>query len=60
MPLALEKFGKEPSAQVPLGAEETADQVSPVQVSSDSEVPNKAFSEQAPLGSEKFGKESSA
>lgn len=51
---------KESSAQVALGAEEAADQVPPAQVLSDSEFPNKAFSEQASLDSQEFDAKSSA
>lgn len=51
---------KESSAQVALGSEGAADQVPPAQVLSDSEVPNKAFSEQASLDSQEFDAKSSA
>lgn len=51
---------KASSAQVALGAEEAADQVPPAQVLSDSEFPNKAFSEQASLDSQEFDAKSSA
>lgn len=51
---------KESSAQVALGSEDAADQVPPAQVLSDSEVPNKAFSEQASLDSQEFDAKSSA
>lgn len=51
---------KASSAQVALGSEDAADQVLPAQVLSDSEVPNKAFSEQASLDSQEFDAKSSA
>ncbi len=59
-PLDSADVDKESSAQVALGAEDAADQVSPAQVLSDSEVPNKAFSEQASLDSQEFDAKSSA
>ena len=59
-PLDSADVDKESSAQVALGSEDAADQVPPAQVLSDSEVPNKAFSEQASLDSQAFDAKSSA
>ena len=59
-PLDSADVDKESSAQVALGSEGAADQVPPAQVLSDSEVPNKAFSEQASLDSQAFDAKSSA
>lgn len=59
-PLDSADVDKESSAQVALGSEDAADQVLPAQVLSDSEVPNKAFSEQASLDSQEFDAKSSA